>query len=147
EAIAYFRKATELAPKDALYHHNLGFALMVNNRPDEAVVVFRKALELDRNHVPTYVALAAALISRGEGGEAIAVARTAIELDPTNIHARARLKLAEQIQLGQAKLPAYRKGEFQPTTRDERIGMVWYCQAKKLYRTGATLCASVFTAD
>ena len=50
EAIAEFKKAIELDPKDAIAHYNLGIALQAKNHLDEAIAEYRKAIELDPNY-------------------------------------------------------------------------------------------------
>src|SRR5262245_37279973 len=47
EAIACYRKAIEIAPKDARAHHNLAAALAGKGQLDEAIASYRKAIELN----------------------------------------------------------------------------------------------------
>ena len=47
EAIACYRKAIELDPKNATAHSNLGNALRAKGQLDEAIACYKKAIELD----------------------------------------------------------------------------------------------------
>ncbi len=47
EAAAEHRRAAELAPRDARYANNLGYALLVHGKPAEALPVLRQAARLD----------------------------------------------------------------------------------------------------
>jgi len=48
-AMEYFERSIEARPKDAVFHNNLGSALVQAGRTEEAAVFFRKALEIDPN--------------------------------------------------------------------------------------------------
>ena len=81
-AIAEFRKAIDLNPKDAFAHTNLGLALYAKKDLDEAIAVFRKAIDLDPNY-----AYAAHRPRPGPGRQedldgAIAESGRAIDLNP-----------------------------------------------------------------
>ena len=47
EAIACYKKAIELDPKNAIAHTNLGNALHDKGQLDEAIACCKKAIELD----------------------------------------------------------------------------------------------------
>ncbi len=53
-AIASYRKAIELDPKDAVAHHGLGLALAENEDFEEAVAAYLKAIELDPEYAEAY---------------------------------------------------------------------------------------------
>jgi Flp pilus assembly protein TadD len=83
-AIACYRKAIELDPKDAVAHGTLGNALLAKGQVDEAIASYRNAIELDPKNAKAHVNLGAALFHKGQVDEAIACCRKAIELDPKN---------------------------------------------------------------
>ena len=146
-AIASYRKAIELDPKLALAHGNLGIALAAKGQLDEAIVSFRKAIELDPKLAAAHSNLGNALSDKGQLDAAIASYRKAIELDPKLAGARNGLAEAERLAALQGKLPALLKGDFKPTTNDERVALSRLCTIKKLYRTSAGLSADAFAAD
>ena len=77
-----FRKATELEPKNALAHNNLGNALYHQRKWDEAIAEYRKAVELDPKCAQYHGGLGNALRMQKNPQEAIAEYRKAVELDP-----------------------------------------------------------------
>jgi tetratricopeptide (TPR) repeat protein len=60
-AIAAYRKALEIDPKNAPAYYNLGVALGRKNQPDAAIAAFSKALEIDPKNAPAYYNLGVAL--------------------------------------------------------------------------------------
>ncbi len=66
EAIACFRKAIDLDPKNAYGHHNLGVALKGKGQVDEAIACFQKAIALDPKYAKAHSNLGVAL--RRQGG-------------------------------------------------------------------------------
>jgi tetratricopeptide (TPR) repeat protein len=50
EAIACYKKAIELDPKDAYGHNGLGWALFCKDQVDEAIACYKKAIELNPNY-------------------------------------------------------------------------------------------------
>jgi serine/threonine-protein kinase len=54
---------------------------------------------------------------------------------------------AERLVIQEVKLPAFRKGEYQPKDNAERLALVAACRAKTLYLNAARLCADAFAAD
>ena len=61
EAIAEFRSAIELAPRNAKAHLNLGAALQAKNRLNEAIVEYRTAVEVVPNDAKAHFNLGSAL--------------------------------------------------------------------------------------
>jgi tetratricopeptide (TPR) repeat protein len=147
EAISCFKKAIVLDPKLVAFHWHLGAALYRKGQLDEAIACFRKAIELDPKTATLHNNLGAALQAKGQVDEAIACFRKAIALDPKHAEARTGLAKAERLAAVQNKLPAFLKGDFKPTTNDERLGLAGWCRIKKLYRKSAGLSADAFTAD
>jgi serine/threonine protein kinase/tetratricopeptide (TPR) repeat protein len=82
EAVAQFRKAIELDPKNTGYLTKLGMTLVANGRSDEAVAQYYKVIELDSKNAGYWADLGVALAANGQLDEAIAQFHKAIELDP-----------------------------------------------------------------
>jgi lipoprotein NlpI len=84
DAIAEFRKAVELEPKNALAHSSLGVALLDQAKTDDAIAEFRKAIEIEPKNADAHGGLGEALRVQGKTDDAIAEFRKAIELEPKN---------------------------------------------------------------
>jgi serine/threonine protein kinase/tetratricopeptide (TPR) repeat protein len=94
EAIARYRKALELDPKNARAHFGLGNIFRAQNKWDEAFAAYRKALEVDPKEAGARDALAWGLNNlawalathpkpaRRDPGRAVSLAREAVELKP-----------------------------------------------------------------
>ncbi|HSC07130.1 MAG TPA: tetratricopeptide repeat protein, partial [Steroidobacteraceae bacterium] len=80
-ALADYRRAIELDPKNAEAYHWLGFALVDDDR-DEALSLFEKALELDPLRRQTQLASAFLLAEQGRYAPAIARVDEVIERYP-----------------------------------------------------------------
>src|SRR5262249_54009175 len=137
EAIASLRKATELNPKSVPDHYNLGFAWHLKGKPDEAAACFRQAVALAPKLAGAWLGLGVSLQGQRKAKAAAASLRTAIALDPNLDEARTELTKAERLAAVQDKLSAFLKGDFKPTTNDERLGLASWCKIKKRYRTSA----------
>jgi tetratricopeptide (TPR) repeat protein len=148
EAIASYRTAIELDPKLAPAHNWLG-ALLCDRKHDYdgAIASFRKVIALDPKNAIAHSNLGEALRHKGQIDDAIARFKKALELGPKFGHARTELAKAERLAAVQDKLPAFLKGDFQPTTSDERLALSEWCQIRKLYRAAAGLSADAFAAD
>jgi serine/threonine protein kinase/cytochrome c-type biogenesis protein CcmH/NrfG len=85
-AIAEYRKAIELDPKNAWAHNVIGAALYHQGKLDEAIAEYRKAIELDPKLALAHNNLGSALSDQGKLDEAIAADRKAVELDPSNAY-------------------------------------------------------------
>ena len=79
--------------------------------------------------------------------EAIACYKKAIELDPKWAVARTLLANAQLMAAVQDKLLVFLKGQFQPTTSYERLGLANWCENKKLHYAATSLYAAAFAAD
>ena len=62
-----YRRASELDPKYATPHNNLGLALFRQGKADEAIAEYRHAIELDPKYANPHADLGAALLSSGQG--------------------------------------------------------------------------------
>jgi tetratricopeptide (TPR) repeat protein len=114
---------------------------------DAAIACHRQALALDPKDAWAHNNLGVALMGKGQVDEAIAYYQKALELNPKYASARTGLAEAQRLAAVQDKLPAFLKGEFKPTTNDERLALSKWCQIRKLYRTAAGLLADAFAAD
>jgi superkiller protein 3 len=92
EAIACFRKAIALDPKNASAHTNLGIALQQRGKLAEAENAFRRAIVLDPKLAAAHLHLGNALRGAGRTDEAIACYRKALELQPNLAAAKKALE-------------------------------------------------------
>jgi tetratricopeptide (TPR) repeat protein len=76
------RTEVQLNPDDALAHRNLGSALRILGKYDEAVFHLSEAIRLEPDDPSTHVWLAVALSGQGKMEESIAVLRETIRLKP-----------------------------------------------------------------
>jgi tetratricopeptide (TPR) repeat protein len=117
EAIACFKKAIEIDPKDALAHNSLGAILCdVKRDYDAAIACFKKAIALDPKHADAHAGLGHALRNKGEVDEAIACFRKAIAVAPNDAmgHIRLGYALERKGQVEEA-IACYRKAiEIEP---------------------------------
>ncbi len=73
EAMAEYRKAIELDPKDSMAHNALGSALRQKGQVDEAIAELQKAIELNPKDASAHTSLGVVLRDKGQVDEAIAV--------------------------------------------------------------------------
>jgi tetratricopeptide (TPR) repeat protein len=83
-AVACFREAIRLDPKNAIAHHNLGIVLRDTGDTDGAIAKFRDALRLDPEFIHAHRTLGTALSRKGDYDGAIACFREAIRLNPND---------------------------------------------------------------
>ena len=146
-AIASYKTAIKLDPKLEVSHRNLGIVLRQKGQTDAAIASLKKAIELDPKNANSHHSLGHALEENGHFDAAVASFKKAIELDSNLAHVRTDLAKAQRLAAAQEKLPAFLKGDFKPTTSDERLGLIDLCMIKNLYRTSAGLFADAFAAD
>jgi tetratricopeptide (TPR) repeat protein len=81
-AIACYRQALKLDPKDGELHSNLGNLLAGQGDLSGAITCYKKALDLDSKLTPAHLGLGQALHARGDLAGAITSYRKALQLDP-----------------------------------------------------------------
>jgi serine/threonine-protein kinase len=96
EAVGYYRAALAIRPDSPGVHHNLGRALLVLDRLDEAEAAFRRAIELQDNYSFAHNNLGVVLQKSGRDNEAEAEFRKAVAINPNNT--RALYNLGGQLQ-------------------------------------------------
>ena len=99
-----FRSAIAVTDKNSLAHGNLGGALFVQGRLEDAMAEYYKALEIDQNQSDPHNNLGLALATRGHYPEAIYHYNEALRIDPKNaaVHNNLGLVLAGQGRLKEA---------------------------------------------
>jgi eukaryotic-like serine/threonine-protein kinase len=151
EAIASFKKAIALNPKHAMAHYDLGNVLVGKAQVDEAIAWYKKAIALDPKHAEAHCNLGQAFRTQGRFAEALAAVQRGHELGtkrPGWPYPSAEwVRQAENMAAMESKLPAFRRGEFQPKDATERLGLAGVCQAKKLHSAAMQLYAEAFAAD
>lgn len=93
-AVAAWKEALELNPRDERGLLSLGLALASAGRPLEAAAEYRKILDVDPRYVDAYNSLGLALTAAGRPGEAIESYRKALSIDPELDEVRNNLGLA-----------------------------------------------------
>ncbi len=94
EAVRIATQAVTLAPDLAEAHQNLGVALHISLRLEEALLEYKRALELDPNSKAARRGLADLSRGLGKPEEALALYRQQLALDATDKAARAGMVLA-----------------------------------------------------
>ena len=92
------RRAAELAPDQPVFHKDLGNALRMLGRLDEASLAYGRALELDPAYLPAYNNLGLIQFEQGAFAEAETNLRKALELDPTDSQIMTNLGVAVFLQ-------------------------------------------------
>ena len=82
DSLAALERAAELLPQDAAAHNNLGNALAVRGRFDEAMASFRQALLLRADFAEAHNNIGNVLLDLGQLDQAAASYRQALELKP-----------------------------------------------------------------
>jgi predicted O-linked N-acetylglucosamine transferase (SPINDLY family) len=148
EAVAAFRKATELKPDFALAYSNLGVALGEQKRHAEAVAAFRKAIALQPDYASAYVGLGIVLVAQKRPAEAVAAFRKATELLPNRPAIRNSLRHAERLLALEEKLSAVLADKDQARTVQERVELARFCsQYKQHYVAAVRFFSDAFAAE
>lgn len=82
KAVGAYKKAAQLAPKNANAQLRLALALLMTNRSDEALGALRTATKLDPNLAPAYGRLGALLLDRGRYKDAQEALSRYVSLSP-----------------------------------------------------------------
>ncbi|MHB8895147.1 MAG: tetratricopeptide repeat protein [Candidatus Geothermincolia bacterium] len=84
DALAEYRGAQSLSPKEGAYYRLAGDMLTSLGREQDALSQYRKAVELDPADTLSKVRLATALYASGKKNDAIEMLQSAVEHDPNN---------------------------------------------------------------
>jgi Flp pilus assembly protein TadD len=87
DAVAEYRKAIEIKPRNAFAHYNWGVALLQVERPDEAIAQFQQALEVDPKFAEARYNMGNAYFRKGEMDAAIAEYQKVVALFPRSFEA------------------------------------------------------------
>jgi tetratricopeptide (TPR) repeat protein len=86
-------KAIEINPNNIEARNNLGYALLVTDKIDEAIETFKASLAIEPGHVKTLVNLINAYVKAGRTDLAAQTCNTLAEIDPASAaEARAIIK-------------------------------------------------------
>jgi serine/threonine-protein kinase len=99
-ALGFYRAALALRPTSPGTYHNLGRALSLQNKLDEAEAAFQHAVALQPDYSYAHNGLGVILTRRGRHAEAIAEFRQAVAAQPDNANAQRNLALTLD-ELGQ----------------------------------------------
>ena len=94
EALAAFRRATELNPKDRASWANAGLLLMNSDRPAEAETTLKRALEIDPNFPPALTNLGLLFLRQHRVAEAKPIWERRLALQPDDLRAMTNLAYA-----------------------------------------------------
>jgi serine/threonine-protein kinase len=151
EAIACLKEASRLQPGSALAKYGLGYVLGKKGRLDEAIAWYQEAILLQPDYAEAHCNLGDALQCQGRFTEALDARRRGHELGSKRAgwpYPSAQwVKEAERLVTLEARLRAFRTGEYQPRDNKERLGLAQVAVLKKLYATAARLYTKVFSAE
>jgi tetratricopeptide (TPR) repeat protein len=85
ECIRYYQAALAIRPDAAVAHHNVGRALAIVGRIDEAIEHFRKAVHLEPEYGHAVSNLGQALSMKGRRAEALEFTQRAVTLDGRSV--------------------------------------------------------------
>ena len=94
DALSAFRKVTELTPRDAEAHFNLGVVLKSLGRPGDAAASYRHAVALKPDYAEAHSNLGNTLRDLGQLDEALACYRHALKIRPDSADAHNNLGTA-----------------------------------------------------
>ena len=93
-AIEHFMKSRDLKPQSAVTHYNLGTALTVARRLDEAAAEYREALRIDPSYANAHNNLGNVLLAQRQFDQAIREFQEVVRLQPDSAFARKNLAAA-----------------------------------------------------
>jgi protein O-mannosyl-transferase len=130
EAIAHFKIAHTLNPKDPDFVSNIGDALLHKGRIDEAITQYREAIRIGREKASPHYNLGTALLQKGQTEEAIIQFQQALELQPryADAHNNLGLALVKRNDLDDAIIHFEKAVEIQPGHVNARnnLGSAFY---------------------
>src|SRR5262249_20409728 len=142
-----FQRAIEREPAYASAHYNLGNALKIVGRFDEAIEHYEQAFRIDPRHASSQGALGQTLIAMGRFHEAHAASLRCLEIlppgDPRRASAQEQVKQCAQLLALEPRLPAFLQGKERPANAGEAIQLAEICRTKKLYVAAARFYALV----
>src|SRR4029079_12827136 len=95
-AIAHFKGSAALKPHSAVPHYNLGTALTVARRLDEAAAEYREALRIDPSYANAHNNLGNVLLAQRRFDKAIREFEEVVRLQPDSAPARKNLAAARR---------------------------------------------------
>jgi serine/threonine-protein kinase len=146
EALAAFQECIRLDPKSARAHDWVAFLLINKGDASGARPFAEKAVELGPKVAQSHWNLGRARMGVGDLDGAITFFKKALELDPKHSGASTDLVQAERQAAARDRLAAFRSGSYTPTSNEERLALLGWCQIKKLHHTAAGLYAAAFAA-
>jgi Flp pilus assembly protein TadD len=94
DAVRHFQASAMLNPDAAPPHFNLGIALAVAGRLDEAAREYNRALAIRPEYARAHNNLGSLLLQKGEANEALVHLQDAIRIEPRNVEAHYNLAMA-----------------------------------------------------
>jgi tetratricopeptide (TPR) repeat protein len=152
EAVLAYRKSIDLKPDYAEAYTNLGMALHGQKKLDEAVVAYRKAMGLKPEYAETFCNLAAILREEGKFHEALGCFKQGHGLGQKTLGwpypSESWIKQCEQLIELDDKLVAILKGEKEPNSAEDQLGMaVLSMRYKKNYFTASRFFSNAFAEE
>jgi serine/threonine-protein kinase len=148
-----YRQALQLGGDDAVAYSNLGRTLHAQGRDREAEAACRDALRLKSDFPEALCNLGQALLAQGHFAEALGSLRRGHELGNKSpgwsFPSASWVRQCERAIELDRSLPAFLRGEAEPSGRAERLDLAWLCQlpAKRLHRRAVRLASDAFAAD
>ena len=134
-------KIVEDKPDDASARYDLGNALRLQGKLDEAIAAYREAIRLKPDDPFANITLSWALRSEGRFAESLAAMKRGHELgikQPGWRYDSAEwVRQAESFVAFESKLPVFLKGEWLPKDNRERFDLAQFFYAKKLNHAAA----------
>ncbi len=140
-AVRAYEKAVELRPNYASSHLNRGQILKEWGKLEEGIAAYRQALAIDPEDAWGHCLLGLALQERGPLTEACTELARGHELGVRqkgwNKPSERWLSRCRHQMQCEKTLPALRRGEYRPTTNDERIALASVCTQTHAYHAEA----------
>jgi superkiller protein 3 len=147
ESEAQFQHLIRLFPTNSYYHDWIAFIRLQVGDPHGALPFAEKAVQVDLKSAQAYWNLGRAQSGLGEYQAAVASFRQVLKLDPKHGGPPSQLPRAERLAAVQERLPAFLKGEFEPSGNEERLALAVTCKQKKHYQAAVGLYSKVFTIE